>query len=131
MILHGATCSENWLSRPPIGRRLNLCLRLNNLLVSLFRGLLLFGAVVIRAVVIRAVVIRPGKPNNPFHLAFQGRFNRFRLAFSSRDAAHVRWVKIELPGDATVEAPKKGCEVEWGCANATFDFCHHSCYSLL
>jgi len=35
------------------------------------------------------------------HLAFQSTFDRFRLTFTSRDAAHVRGVDIEMMGDAT------------------------------
>ena len=126
MSLHGAACSEIWPIRPSIGRRLILFPLLKSLLV-LFRALFLFGAVAIGAIVIviGAVVMVCRQANNPIHFAFQGRFNRFRLAFSAGDAAHVRRVKIKLPGNAAVKTPEKGCEVERRRAKAAFDFCHH------
>ena len=121
----GAALTESRRARSLPARRLNLRLLLKNPLVPFLRELLLLGAVVIGA-----VVIRSGEPDNPVHLAFQGGFNDCRLALSASDAAHVRRVQFELAGDAAVKATEEGCEVERGGANASFDFCHHSCYFL-
>src|ERR1700731_2768809 len=93
--------------------------------VSLFCGLLFLGAVVIGAVVIRC-----HQSHDPIHLALQGSLNRFRLALTSSDPAHVGRVEIELACDAAIEAPKQRRKVEWWRAKAAFDFCHHSCYSF-
>ncbi len=103
---------------------------MKDILVSLFRGLLLLGAGVVGAVVVGAVVIRSRMSHDPSHFPCQGRFNRFRLAFASSDPAYVGGVEIQLPGYAAVKTPKKRREVKWGRANAAFDFCHHSCYPL-
>jgi hypothetical protein len=102
---------------------MNPCLLVKNLLVSLFRGLLFLGAVVIGA-----VVVGSRQRQDPTHLALQGSLNRFRLALTSSDPAHVGRVEIELACDAAIEAPKERRKVKWRRAKAAFDFCHHSCY---
>ena len=114
-------------------------LPLLNYLFSFFRALFLpsltvigSGAIMIGMVVIdsRAIAMVSGQPNDPFHFSFQRRLNRVRLTFSASDAAHIRWVQSELPGDTSVKTSEKGSEVKWRCAKAAFDFCHHSCYFL-
>ncbi len=64
-----------------------------------------------RGVTTGAIVIGFHHFHDLTHLAFEGSFDRFRLTFTSRDAAHVGGVNIEMTGYAAVKASDKRRQV--------------------
>ena len=59
------------------------------------------------------------------HLALEGSFDRFRLTFTSRYAAHIRGVEIKMTGYAAVKATNKRHQVGRRCANTSLDVSLH------
>src|ERR1700681_4650612 len=58
------------------------------------------------------------------HLAIEGSFDRFRLTFTSRDAAHVGGVDIELTGYAAVKTSDMRRQAVRRCTNIPFVIAH-------